>query len=891
MSAYIPLMLLPLACLQRTMNWTWDDSLLCFTTTIEVEGTLVMSRVITHNSSNNSQEVTDTLRPSVNGSLTLRSKAYVGPGFSGKYNWSGELLMAPDPFAVWNLSPSALQSAAAPSSAAAAAGGATAVMPSRRLAAEQQQQQAAAVAPRRSRGTRTRTLPAAQESRGSMLVDSTGVTDSGSSGTGNCRNAAGSSSSSSSKSLCAAHEPLPGVGEDAGQLPSSSRALLQGSRSSSSSVSSSNLPVVGQVAVKEASSGSSSSNGSDIFVPADDDQTIIVSGAYIPGLGVPEACWGTVSCPVVYNPQLGLPESQQPDAANPSNSTSNSAAEAQIPAGIMQWVQMAGGLGGGLLLAALLIWLIVVFVKRAQQDEEEEQRRKQQLQQQQRGRNEGVRQQQEGQQQLVADGATGDRGIETASTGVDYALQYTQLERTAKSGQVSRRSTGSAIAAGSTSLVLTQQQQADPVQWLPGAATRMSVEEVPQLLLIQQQQAVEADQAAVAQQHQQQQQRYKPFTGHSKMPTEASAAAAVQAGNRQAVVSAQWALAGGGAAAFGQHSSVPKGSWDIPRPADGWQSMSTAVNLHGAAAGSTVDGDADAAAGRQQQRGWFGWLGSLVFGRKHRVANSAVAGAAVAAGLGVRPFRADVLHMSANGSAGGSRRARPGHATAAGSGSPASPAYPSVDHSTAVILFDANAAAAEAAAAAARAAAAGSSAAATAAAAAAAARTAWVGASGPGRQSLRRRVKLSISENSLMPRQASNGRQQQQQHSPDRPHSSSPVGGSEAVAVAATPGVRRSGRWFDSADGAAVAAGGVGAAASEDAYAAEVGGNGEDGIAAVFRPPQQQQQQQNRRSKAAESAALDVPVAGVGVGGLPHKDEGLRFSHVTQLRHRAELQE
>jgi hypothetical protein len=84
------------------MNWTWDANLQCFTTTIEVEGTLVMSRVITHNSTSTGQEVTDTLRPSVNGSLTLRSKAYVGPGFSGKYNWSGELLMVPDPFQVWN---------------------------------------------------------------------------------------------------------------------------------------------------------------------------------------------------------------------------------------------------------------------------------------------------------------------------------------------------------------------------------------------------------------------------------------------------------------------------------------------------------------------------------------------------------------------------------------------------------------------------------------------------------------------------------------------------------------------------------------------------------------------------------------------------------------------
>jgi hypothetical protein len=98
--------------MQRTMNWTWDTALHCFTTTIEVEGTLVMTRVITRNSSSNGQEVTDTLSPSVNGSLTLRSRTYVGPGFSGRYNWSGDLLMVPNPFEVWHLSPSAVSQAA-----------------------------------------------------------------------------------------------------------------------------------------------------------------------------------------------------------------------------------------------------------------------------------------------------------------------------------------------------------------------------------------------------------------------------------------------------------------------------------------------------------------------------------------------------------------------------------------------------------------------------------------------------------------------------------------------------------------------------------------------------------------------------------------------------------
>jgi hypothetical protein len=277
----------------------------------------------------------------------------------------------------------------------------------------------------------------------------------------------------------------------------------------------------------------------------------------------------------------------------------------------------------------------------------------------------------------------------------------------------------------------------------------------------------------------------------------------------------------------------------------------------------------------------FGWLGPLLFGDRQLIANAAAAaGTAAATGSGVRQFRAEYLHVSANcssSSSGGSRRARPRHATAARSGSPASPAHPIVDRSTAVVPFDADAAAAEAAAAVARsaAAAAGSSAAA-AAAAGAATGSAWVGSTGAGRQSLRRRVKLSNSENSLMQRQASSGRQQQQPHSPGRPSSSSPVGANGQATIASP---RRTGRWFDSADGAT---------APDDDAAHEVYSSSEDGTAAT-RPPQQQQQ--GRRGKAAGSVSLNVPVGGLCGGGLQGEDEGLRFSQFTQLRHRAELQE
>lgn len=134
------------------------------------------------------------------------------------------------------------------------------------------------------------------------------------------------------------------------------------------------------------------SSNSDIFAPSTaDDHTMVVSGAYQPGLGVSEACWGTVSCPVIHTPQQGAPESNelidsQPGAAGSTNSNNNStppaAAAAIPPAAVVEWIQIAGGLGGGLMAAALVGWLIVVFMKRAQQDEDEAQQRKERQQQQ-----------------------------------------------------------------------------------------------------------------------------------------------------------------------------------------------------------------------------------------------------------------------------------------------------------------------------------------------------------------------------------------------------------------------------------------------------------------------------------------------------------------------------
>jgi len=42
-----------------------------------------------------------TLKPGVWGYLTLYSSVYPGPGFSGKYDWAGELELSPDPFQEW----------------------------------------------------------------------------------------------------------------------------------------------------------------------------------------------------------------------------------------------------------------------------------------------------------------------------------------------------------------------------------------------------------------------------------------------------------------------------------------------------------------------------------------------------------------------------------------------------------------------------------------------------------------------------------------------------------------------------------------------------------------------------------------------------------------------
>ncbi|KAF6250697.1 hypothetical protein COO60DRAFT_1629462 [Scenedesmus sp. NREL 46B-D3] len=65
---------------------------------VAIKGIFVLTR---EDYVNNVTTNIQTLRPRVSGYLKLWSKAYPGPGFSGRYDWSGELELAPDPFTEW----------------------------------------------------------------------------------------------------------------------------------------------------------------------------------------------------------------------------------------------------------------------------------------------------------------------------------------------------------------------------------------------------------------------------------------------------------------------------------------------------------------------------------------------------------------------------------------------------------------------------------------------------------------------------------------------------------------------------------------------------------------------------------------------------------------------
>eukprot|EP00879_Flechtneria_rotunda_P018722 GHRR01019647.1.p1 GENE.GHRR01019647.1~~GHRR01019647.1.p1 ORF type:complete len:652 (+),score=259.44 GHRR01019647.1:1236-3191(+) len=215
------------------MNWTYSSALKQFKTTLEVGGTVQMTRFVTA-----STLITSTMSPTVNGTLNLWSKVYPGPGFSGNYNWTGNLLMTPDPFAEWGITPANVSAANA----------------RRRdlLSGFQQEQDAA---------TTTAETARTQADSSSQSYGSTSSSSAASGGS--MRNCSMTSSSSQGKSVLADN-------------------------------TSAQLPVTGRVSVAEINPLLSGSGSAIILA----DQTIIVAGRYVPDTGVDQYCWGTVACPV-----------------------------------------------------------------------------------------------------------------------------------------------------------------------------------------------------------------------------------------------------------------------------------------------------------------------------------------------------------------------------------------------------------------------------------------------------------------------------------------------------------------------------------------------------------------------------------------------------------------
>eukprot|EP00775_Hariotina_reticulata_P014247 gene14247-14395_t len=84
--------------LQRGMSWTWNTTWKAWVAEVSIRGTFSFTR---EELVNNVSLGVQTLKPGVWGYLTLYSSVYPGPGFSGKYDWAGELELSPDPFQEW----------------------------------------------------------------------------------------------------------------------------------------------------------------------------------------------------------------------------------------------------------------------------------------------------------------------------------------------------------------------------------------------------------------------------------------------------------------------------------------------------------------------------------------------------------------------------------------------------------------------------------------------------------------------------------------------------------------------------------------------------------------------------------------------------------------------
>eukprot|EP00775_Hariotina_reticulata_P014242 gene14242-14392_t len=91
--------------LQRGMSWSWNATWSAWVADVGVLGTLLF----TQEQDVNSQLINmQTLNVKVGGFLTMLSSIYPGPGFSGTYDWAGDLQLTPDPFQEWSKATSLL---------------------------------------------------------------------------------------------------------------------------------------------------------------------------------------------------------------------------------------------------------------------------------------------------------------------------------------------------------------------------------------------------------------------------------------------------------------------------------------------------------------------------------------------------------------------------------------------------------------------------------------------------------------------------------------------------------------------------------------------------------------------------------------------------------------
>jgi hypothetical protein len=86
--------------LQRKFSWTFINATKTFTADVTLSSTMTVK--LWNLTSNTSSE--STLECLVAGKVQLQSKAYPGPGFSGTFDWRGNLAISPNPWDFWDAS-------------------------------------------------------------------------------------------------------------------------------------------------------------------------------------------------------------------------------------------------------------------------------------------------------------------------------------------------------------------------------------------------------------------------------------------------------------------------------------------------------------------------------------------------------------------------------------------------------------------------------------------------------------------------------------------------------------------------------------------------------------------------------------------------------------------